>query len=531
MPSFASLGLPNDATKLRFKEPFVSEAMNLKDAGIVPPGIFRGFTSSPQPGFLLNFNVDVSNLDSVAVVETTQHYNMTVRANSTLSVDMTGQVIFPVFAVLRTTYGITPTPLAGFTFSNILIVKPTLNNADPQSLNTGDVKLCKVLGFIGTVPNISSAVPTERQDNGGPLLTQASALQSALTSQEAENATGTPTTNGTTTYAVVPGTLINLTLSGSQTVFFEGCVTAGNVGFGGYNTQIGVRIDGIDYDGQSVKVGTFFAANDLAGLSVAKAITLGSGPHTAQLILREAGGSGSASVVNGTTKPSRLTALYTTQTLVPPTSCLMPGFFTDCFTGLFGPIPQGGWSGWVLGGGGSTTFDGDQLVQTVTGITFAGAQKLLGALPPVATFTMQFKYMQSVLPGEIEIYMIGADGKNKVTLILTSGGSITIRIGNADPTPHFTGVFTSIPGADRIVHMTADAFGVPSLWIDFAPVPLVASGVVPAFGGNTPNTMVVALGNGILVNTIVGKVDYLFVDTAIHAPTTIFCCPGGSPAQ
>jgi hypothetical protein len=184
-----------------------------------------------------------------------------------------------------------------------------------------------------------------------------------------------------------------------------------------------------------------------------------------------------------------------------------------------------------LGGGGSTTFDGDQLVQTVTGITFAGAQKLLGALPPVATFTMQFKYMQSVLPGEIEIYMIGADGKNKVTLILTSGGSITIRIGNADPTPHFTGVFTSIPGADRIVHMTADAFGVPSLWIDFAPVPLVASGVVPAFGGNTPNTMVVALGNGILVNTIVGKVDYLFVDTAIHAPTTLFCCPGGSPAQ
>jgi hypothetical protein len=171
MTAFATFQLPDGATKLRFKEPYVSEAANLKDAGVTPPGVYRGYTPSPQPGFLLNFNVDATSLDSVAVVETPQHYNMTVRSDVQISIDMTGQVVFPVLAVLRTEYGITPSPLAGFTFSRVLVVSPTVNNANPQNLHTGDVKLCRIVGFIGTIPNTSTAPVTDRQDNGGPLVT------------------------------------------------------------------------------------------------------------------------------------------------------------------------------------------------------------------------------------------------------------------------------------------------------------------------------------------------------------------------
>lgn len=526
MPSFASLGLPNDATKLRFKEPFVSEAMNLKDAGIVPPGIFRGFTSSPQPGFLLNFNVDATSLDSVAAVETTQHYNMTVRANSTLSVDMTGQVIFPVFAVLRTTYGITPTPLAGFTFSNILIVKPTLNNADPQSLNTGDVKLCKVLGFIGTVPNISSAVPTERQDNGGPLLTQASAVPSVMSSQEAEDITGVATVNGTTVYALIPGTAILLNLLATQTVLFEGLATIGLSG--SYNAQLGIRIDGIDYNGTGTRVSSS-SANDRSSIVVHKSVLLVAGVHTAQLVLRQAiAAAGNAATLNSVDLPTRLTAIYMGATA--PAACLMPGFFTDCFTGLAGPIPTGGWSV-AYGPLGTTTFDGDQMVQTAGPSTYAAAGKALPGVPPVTNLTLQFQFTEAAGPG-VRTYSVqanGAAGKPRISLQLQAG-VIQLLLGTTDPIPTWTGVYAVVPSAVRLVHMTVDGGGTPTLWIDGVSIPLAAGGLLPA----------VPIGpvNSITVTTVIGPglaatatYDWLFFDTVVRPPTTIFCCPGGSPAQ
>lgn len=138
----------------------------------------------------------------------------------------------------------------------------------------------------------------------------------AITTLEAENATGTPTTNATTTYAVIPSTLINFSLSGTQTVFFDGFVTVQTPSTR-YNTQIGIRIDGVDYDGPAVLVGTIFSVTDLAGLTASKAISLAAGAHTAQLVLREAGGTGSAEVANSALKPSRLTALYTVPQSIP----------------------------------------------------------------------------------------------------------------------------------------------------------------------------------------------------------------------
>jgi hypothetical protein len=255
MTVFATIALPNDATKLRFKEPFVSEAMNLKDAGIVPPGIYRGFTASPQAGYLLNFNVSPVSNDSVAVVETTQHYNMTVRSNVQLTVDMTGQIVFPVYAVLRTEYGITPSPLAGFTFSNILIVNPALNNSNAQNLHTGDIKLCRILGFTGTTPNVSIAVPTDRQDNGGSLLTQstdaivtASKVDGSITPADTAGAWVDMPGPGAPTFDLVftPG------VTGKAEVIVSGTVQANPATLG-----IGLSVNGVDLIPAGTEAGAF----------------------------------------------------------------------------------------------------------------------------------------------------------------------------------------------------------------------------------------------------------------------------------
>jgi hypothetical protein len=139
----------------------------------------------------------------------------------------------------------------------------------------------------------------EFADNGGG--------GAILISQEAENATGTPTTNAATTYALIPATLISFTLSGAQTVFFDGFATAGSAG-SGFNTQLGLRIDGVDYNGPVVHGNQ----NDRAGLALSKAISLAAGAHTAQLVLRQEVAGIDAEILNSATKPTRLTALYTT---------------------------------------------------------------------------------------------------------------------------------------------------------------------------------------------------------------------------
>ena len=244
MTAFATLALPNEATKLRFKEPFVSEAVNLKDAGVIPPGVYRGFTANPQAAFILKFDVSPTSNDSVAVVETTQNYNMTVRSNAQLTVDMTGQVTFPVYAVLRTSYGITPSPLTGFTFSNILIVKTVLDNGDPESLHTGDVKLCRIINFVGTTPNISIASPADREDLNGPLASQ-NQLVSAGTTQAItiKSDIDIGVTGG---LVDVAGTIVAFTTTVAGEVLFLVSAFFVNTGalFGALNLTL--KIDGID---------------------------------------------------------------------------------------------------------------------------------------------------------------------------------------------------------------------------------------------------------------------------------------------
>jgi hypothetical protein len=131
-----------------------------------------------------------------------------------------------------------------------------------------------------------------------------------LANQEAENTTGVATTNATTTYALIPATLVTVTVPVAQVVLFEGMATAGTPD-SAYNTQLGIRIDGIDYHGQSVRAGVILAV-DRAGVSVTKSLQLAPGSHTAQLLVRQAAAtSDDAAIVNSVNEPTRLTAIYT----------------------------------------------------------------------------------------------------------------------------------------------------------------------------------------------------------------------------
>jgi hypothetical protein len=137
-----------------------------------------------------------------------------------------------------------------------------------------------------------------------------------LVKQEAENVTGVTTNNATTTYALIPGTLVNITLDSAQVVFFEGLATLQNVSTRATNGQLGVRIDGVDYDGTTA-YGVNATGPQHDSIVVHKAVELLAGAHTAQLIIRirYAGAPSEAIAVNSADGPSRLTAFY-----APPVS-------------------------------------------------------------------------------------------------------------------------------------------------------------------------------------------------------------------
>jgi hypothetical protein len=147
------------------------------------------------------------------------------------------------------------------------------------------------------------------------------ATASPIAAQQVENVTGTPLSNNTGTYALVPGTLINLSFAGTQTVFFEGLGSVLNSttpDANGFNGQLGIRIDGIDYSGDATAWDSIYVHYGAPAVAH-KAIVLTAGAHTAQLVFRQANSGGrEGRLANSTTFPTRLTALYTVPQAVSP---------------------------------------------------------------------------------------------------------------------------------------------------------------------------------------------------------------------
>jgi len=191
MPSYPSFLLPDDSVKIRFREPFASQALNMKTDGIVPPGIYNGFTPNVDmatPDVLL-LNTDPYRNDSVAVGDVynlngaiwTADYNLTIRTTLQVQLDFTGHTVFPCWVVLRPAYSIVAHPFSGLTNAQVVTINTlTVNDNNALALHHGDIKICRVNSVGPVVPVItpngavdySAPTTTSRNDNGGSLVTQ-----------------------------------------------------------------------------------------------------------------------------------------------------------------------------------------------------------------------------------------------------------------------------------------------------------------------------------------------------------------------
>ena len=247
MPSYT---FGPEASKIRYKEPYVSEAQDLKDSGIVPVGIYNGYTPLAVGSNNLSIDVDATRGDSVAVVETrTGKYNLTVRAISNVLLEDFTLVSFPALVVLRTEYSITTSPLAGMTSSKILVVDPAIDDSDPTHLNTGDVRICRVTGIGGGGVVTFTIVPgTDREDNAGPLVTYAAFRSAAVIAGQTTLAANFGVPAGS---HAVPGgvaTPMTLTITGFTDnqlvcVTFRGAV---GIGAGDLTLAVGIQMDGVE---------------------------------------------------------------------------------------------------------------------------------------------------------------------------------------------------------------------------------------------------------------------------------------------
>ncbi len=168
MATFPIYQLPKSAVKARFNEPRLTEALNLKNAGVIPPGIYRGYDPNPQANFQLFINTDPVSNDSVAVVEMPSFFNLTIRFPQQIVLDFTGHdfgASGDLYVVIRADYSITPQPFAGVTDAKILAIKV-------GDLQQGDLRIARVTGVTGTTPDISTVIEDGDRDEVTALVTQ-----------------------------------------------------------------------------------------------------------------------------------------------------------------------------------------------------------------------------------------------------------------------------------------------------------------------------------------------------------------------
>lgn len=111
----------------------------------------------------------------------------------------------------------------------------------------------------------------------------------SLTSMVAAANGGGSFSTSSDSFVPIPGTLISFSLPSAKTVFFSGFATADpDPVFDVPDAQIGLRVDGTDYPGTLLSLS--IASAFLSGpLTVTNGLFLGSGPHSAQLVLLKPG--------------------------------------------------------------------------------------------------------------------------------------------------------------------------------------------------------------------------------------------------
>lgn len=105
MAVITALALPPNDFKVRWREPYVSEALNRKFAGIIPRGIYSGFALAPHAAPLTTKLVANASGSHVAVYESQAAYSLTInRSGGDIVLDMAAFVGQTVYVVLYAVY-------------------------------------------------------------------------------------------------------------------------------------------------------------------------------------------------------------------------------------------------------------------------------------------------------------------------------------------------------------------------------------------------------------------------------------------
>jgi hypothetical protein len=152
------------------------------------------------------------------------------------------------------------------------------------------------------------------------------AVVASMIRQEAISQAGGSFVTTSTTFLPVPNTQITIDLSVAQTVFLLAHATKDAFFFWG--DQLGIRVTSpgptvTDFHGTRVNAGGAALGADTT-LVAQKALSLGPGSHTVEMIFRSTAGFNSARIFTNTVTPAILTALYTNPEEVPKITSLDP---------------------------------------------------------------------------------------------------------------------------------------------------------------------------------------------------------------
>ena len=223
----------------------------------------------------------------------------------------------------------------------------------------------------------------------------------------------------------------------------------------------------------------------------------------------------------------------------PVPTCVTPTLFADCFESCVGTIngaSPGPICGWIFiepfgpVGGEFNFTPGVMSMDTFDADDFPVASKSLPAsLPSVFGLSGQFDFTEySSPPNATTAYLLTAnnlDLSESLSIALFGDGTIGVQAGDPASIPSYTGVWTPTPGADHVVHFAIDGAGVPTLYIDAAPVPLVFFGNIPSFLSAYPMNSVHYGGGAGDAAAGVSPVRNIFLTAGALGPETEFCCP------
>ena len=284
----------------------MSEGNNLKSSGIVPYGIYQGFTPNvgADPNVLI-LNTDGTRNDSVAVCETylappdVANYNLTIRSTDQLQLDFTGHTVFPCWVVLRPAYSIVAHPFSGTTSAQFVtindITTTPYDDSNPLAIHHGDIKICRItaLPLKTTTPSqtVFTIIPTDRDGTGGPLVTPSSLSISLVTDL--------PFTKIASIFTAIPiidapsqtysNTSVSFTTTVTQDILADLQISGSTIGDGGptlvlVRDYVSVGVPGTDSSTQFT-FGSAMGPSSMAGCSKMLFPAVPAGSHTIRLKL------------------------------------------------------------------------------------------------------------------------------------------------------------------------------------------------------------------------------------------------------